>query len=170
MLKFFHYQPIFSPDYSGRESMVKYQVNLSAEERQQLTTIVNTGKHPAYRIKHALILLQSDLDGLNQSADTIARSLRCHMNTVYHVRQCFVEEGLEASLERKKRSTPPTPRLFDGEKEARLIALRCGQPPEGCSRWTLQLLSDKLIELNILERVSYKTVGRVLKKMNLNLI
>ena len=148
--------------------MAKYKVNLTVDERQQLTDIVCKGKNPAYKVKHAHILLQSDIDGPNESAEKVASNLHCHMNTVYQVRQYFVEQGLEMALERKKRNAPPTPRIFDGAKEARLIALRCGQAPEGSSRWTLQLLADKLVELEVVEQVSYKTVGRVLKKTNLS--
>jgi len=83
---------------------------------------------------------------------------------VSEVRKRFVEQGLEAALERKKREIPPTPQLFDGEAEARLIALACSSPPEGRARWTLQMLSDRVVELNIVPHCSANTIHEVLKK------
>lgn len=132
-----------------------------------LEDIVNKGKNPAYKIKHAHILLNAE-SGItdNDNADRC----RCHINTVANVRQRFVEEGIEAALERNKREIPPIKPKLDGEKEARLIAIACSQPPEGYCRWTMQMLADKIVEMNIVESVSDSTVWRTLKKMNLSLI
>ncbi len=145
----------------------KYIITLSDEERKLLEDIVNKGKNPAYKIKHAHILLNAE-SGIadNDNADRC----RCHINTVANVRQRFVEEGIEAALERKKRELPPIEPKIDGEKEARLIAIACSQPPEGYCRWTMQMLADKMVEMNIIESVSDSTVWRTLKKMNLSLI
>ncbi len=146
--------------------MKKYIVRLTGEERKQLEDTVRKGKSAAHKIKHAHILLSADAEGKNLSDEEIAKTLHCHRNTVFNVRQRFVEEGLEAALERKKRETPPVARILDGEKEARLIAIGCSQPPEGCARWTLKLLAERLVELEIVESISYETVRRTLKKTN----
>ena len=141
----------------------RYIVRLSPEERQELENIVKKGKSSAFKIRHAQILLHSDA---NQSVEAIASMLHCNKNTVSEVRKRLVEKGLAAALERKKRSTPPTPRLFDGEAEARLIALACSTPPEGRARWTLQLLADRVVELNIVPHCTANTIHEVLKKTN----
>lgn len=148
----------------------KYLVDLTDEEREYLTFIVNKGKGPTYRIKHAHILLNSDINGNNLADDEIASFLHCHNQTVGNVRKRFVELGLEPALERKKRETPPIPKKLDGEKEARLFTIACSKPPQGCKRWTLQLLADELIVLDIVDDISAKTVGRTLKKLKLNRI
>jgi len=99
-----------------------------------------------------------------------AKRFHCHVNTVANIRERFVMQGLEAALERKKRETSPTPPIFDGRAEARLIAIACSTPPEGRATWTMQLLADKCVELNIVEKTSDETVRNVLKKTSLNLI
>ena len=126
--------------------------------------MVRKGKGPAYRIRHAYILLNSDKNKPKKSDQEIADYLHCHLQTVYNIRKRFVEEGLETALERKQRENPPTPNILDGEKEAKLITLACSKPPEGRGSWTLRLLSDKLIELAIIETISPNTIGRALKK------
>jgi transposase len=141
-----------------------YQVDLTDEERKQLEDLVRKGKGPAYRIRHAYILLNSDIKGPKKSDLEIADHLHCHLQTVYNIRKQFVEQGFEAALERKQRETPPTPNILDGEKEAKLITIACSKPPDGRGRWTLRLLSEKLIELDIVETISPNTVGRALKK------
>ena len=146
----------------------KYIVDLSDNEREILLSIVNKGKEPSYRIKHAYILLNSDINGNEMSDQEISELLHCHRQTVVNVRKRFVEFGLESALERKKRENPPISRKLDGDKEARLFALACSQPPEGRRRWTLQLLADELVILNIVDDISAKTVGRTLKKLKLN--
>ena len=112
----------------------KYIVRLSVQERAQLESIVKKGSGGAFRIRHAQILLHSDASVGSQSAAAIAKMLHCRESTVYEVRKRLVEQGFSAALERKKRETPATPRLFDGEAEARLIALACSTPPKGRTR------------------------------------
>jgi transposase len=146
----------------------KYIVTLTSEERKRLTRLVSSGKDKAYRIKHANILLAADEQGPNLTSQDIAKAFSCHLNTVSNLCQRFVEQGLEAALERKKRSSPPTPRKLDGRGEAHLIALACRQPPEGASHWALRLLADELVELGVVDSISYETVRRTLKKTNLN--
>ena len=146
----------------------KYIVRLSSEERRILEGIVKKGKGGAFRIRHAQILLHSDANGESQTVEEIGKMLHCRANTVCEVRKRFVEQGFAGALERKKRETPPTPRLFDGEGEAKLIALACSTPPEGRARWTLQLLADRVVELEIVPHCSANTVHEVLKKMNLS--
>jgi len=147
-----------------------YKVTLTSEERRELIQLVSTGKANAQKIKHANILLAVDETEHGRIADQeVAQQFHCHANTVANIRQRFVEEGLEAALERKKRLTPPTPCLFDGRAEAQLIKLACSTPPEGRCRWTLQLLADKCVELNIVPHTSDDTIHKVLKKMKLSL-
>jgi transposase len=142
----------------------KYIVRLTDDERQELIHLTKTGKAAAYKIKHAHILLQVDADGPNWSDDHVAKALRCHGNTVRNVRQRFVEQGLVAALVRKKQVAPSRQRLLDGATEAHLIALRCSQPPAGQAQWTLKLLAAKLVELEVVETISYETVRQTLKK------
>jgi transposase len=147
----------------------KYVVRLSSEEREALELLVKKGKTQAYRIKHANIMLAVDADGPDWSDEEAAEAFGCHVNTVANVRQRVVEQGLEAALERKKQSSPSRERILDGEKEARLIAVACSAPPEGRSKWTLQLLADKLVALKVVESISDQTVRRTLKKTNSSL-
>ena len=129
-----------------------------------LKEIVSKGKAAAYKIRHANILLKVDADGPGWSDEQMAEAFGCHGNTVRNVRQRLVERGLEAALERKKQQAPSREKIFDGENEARLIAVCCGEPPAGCAHWTMQLLADRVVELEIVETVSATTVGRTLKK------
>lgn len=144
----------------------RYVVRLTEEERQQLQDLVSKGQAAAYKIRHAHILLKADADGPKWKDEQIAEAFGCHRTTVEDVRQRLVTQGLEAALERKKRETPPTPRRLDGDAEARLVAIACGQPPAGRAKWTMRLLADKLVELEIVESVSHTTVWETLKKMN----
>jgi transposase len=142
----------------------KYIVTLTSEERQCLTQLVSKGRDKAYRIKHANLLLAVDENGPNLTSQEAAKVFSCHLNTVTGICQRFVEQGLEAALDRKPRLTPPTPRKLDGRGEARLIALACRKPPEGIAHWSLRLLADQLVELGVVESISYETVRRMLKK------
>jgi transposase len=144
----------------------RYIVRLSEEERQQLQDLVSTGQAAAYKIKHANILLSVDVNGLGWTDEEAAKAFSCHRHTVANVRQRLVEQGLEAALERQPSPKPPRDRVCDGEAEAKLIALRCGEPPEGRARWTLRLLADKAVELEIVPGISHETVRQVLKKTN----
>jgi hypothetical protein len=146
--------------------MKKYIVRLTDAERDQLEDLVGKGQAPAYKIRHAHILLKADAEGPCWTDQAIADAFSCHRGTVEGIRKRFVEQGLQGALGRKKREKPPRERILDGEGEARLIAVACGQPPEGRTRWTLALLADKLVELNVVESISYQTVRRTLKKTN----
>jgi len=146
----------------------KYVVRLSAQEREQLGALIRKGKSSAQRLMKARILLKADVseDGEGWSDSQIVEALETSATTVYRTRQQLVEEGLEAVLSRKKSSRPSVLPIFDGEKEAKLIALACSEPPKGRSRWTLRMLENKVVELDIVERASDSTIGRVLKKLN----
>jgi len=148
-----------------------YKVTLTPEERIELKTLVSTGKSNAKKIKHANILLAVDENEHGRVSDAdVAKQFHCHANTVANIRERFVEDGLEAALERKKRHTPPYQPIFDGHAEAHLIRIACSTPPEGRCKWTMQLLADKCVELNIVPTTSKETVRTVLKKTNLSLI
>src|SRR5271166_3949109 len=150
-----------------REKSVKiYVVRLSAEERERLEVLIRKGKSPARRLLKARILLKADVSpaGEGWSDSQIIDALDTSVSMVYRVRKQWVEEGLEAVLSRKQRATPAVRPIFDGEKEAKLIALACSKPPKGRVRWTLRLLENKVVELNIVDRASDSTIGRVLKK------
>jgi transposase len=144
----------------------KYIVRLSDEERQELNEIIKKGKAAAHKILHANILLKADADGPSWTDEEIAKAFSVHVTTVKKIRERLVEKGLEAALNRKKQDRPSRQPKLDGDAEARLIALRCGESPEGHSRWTLRLLADKAVELNIVDSISYETVRQVLKKTN----
>jgi transposase len=147
-------------------SVKKYVVRLSGEERQDLETLIRKGKSPARRLLKARILLKADVseDGEGWSDGRIIKALDTSESMVYRVRKQLVEEGFAAVLRRKQRATPAVARIFDGEKEAKLIALACSKPPKGRARWTLRLLENKVVELGIVERASDSTIGRALKK------
>jgi transposase len=147
----------------------KYIVRLTAGERKDLKNLLKKGKTQAYRLKHANILLAIDADGPNWPDHQAAKAYKCHENTVRNVRQRFVEQDLEAALERKAQETPSRKRIIDGESEARLISIACSKPPQGRAKWTMQMLADELVTLKVIDSVSGQTVWRTLKKMNLNL-
>jgi hypothetical protein len=147
-------------------SVKKYVVQLSGEERERLETLIRKGKSPARRLLKARILLKADVSeaGEGWSDNRIIRALDTSPSMVYRVRKQLVEEGFAAVLSRKQRATPAVERIFDGEKEAKLIALACSKPPKGRARWTLRLLENKVVELGIVDRASDSTIGRTLKK------
>jgi transposase len=148
----------------------KYKVILTKEERDILKYIVHKGKAAARKIMHARVLLKADESGGNNFTDKeIVEALDVGRATVERIRTAFVENGLEVALDRKERVVGPTPRKFDGEKEAHLVALACSKPPEGRAQWTMQLLADRLVELKIFDSVSDETVRKTLKKTKLNL-
>jgi transposase len=146
--------------------MEKYAVELTSEERKELSELVSKGKASARKITHARVLLQSDssADGPSWTDEQISEAFGVHTNTIHGVRRHFVEHGLGAALDRKEQDRPSRQRLVDGDLEAHLIALRCGDPPEGAKRWTLRLLADKLVELEIVPSISHETVRQALKK------
>jgi len=145
--------------------MKKYIVTLTDEERMSLEQLVRTGKAAAYKITHARILLKADASpgGPAWKDQAIADALDVSRATVERLRERFVEEGLDAALARKQ-GRPSRERIFDGAAEARLIALACSRPPEGRACWTLRLLAEKLVELEVVESVSHETVRQVLQK------
>ena len=151
----------------SKESGVrKYIVTLGDAEREQLTGLIHSGKHPAQKLLKARILLKADASdgGEGWSDSEIAAALETSIATVARTRQRLVEEGLEAALIRKHSPNSARRRIFDGAAEARLIALACSKPPIGRARWTLQLLEEAVVELKIVERASDNTIGRTLKK------
>ena len=144
----------------------KYVVKLSDTERERLNTLIHSGKHPARQLTKARILLKADASeaGEGWSDSRIAAALDSSIDTVARTRQQLVEEGFESVLTRKHSPASARPRIFDGAAEAKLIALACSKPPKGRARWTLQLLEEAVVELNIVERASDNTIGRTLKK------
>ena len=150
---------------------IKHIINLTEDERNQLTKIITTGVMPAKAILRANILLASDKN--NAKKLTIAEIAEVHhtsSTTIQKVRKGYEGTGLKATLTRKKRETPPVPAKVTGEVEAHIIALCCSQPPEGYSRWTVRLLADKCVELEYVESITPMTISRTLKKTNLSLI
>ncbi len=149
----------------------RYRVTLTREERKELEALTRCGKTHARRVIHAraLLLCDAGVDGPAWNVSDIAEALGITSRTIEHLKKRFVTDGLEAALERKPREKPPREIIFDGAFEARLIALACSDVPEGHRRWTVRLLADKVIELNIASSISHMTVQRVLKKMNLDL-
>jgi transposase len=146
--------------------MKKYVVELTSEERRQLEGLVKKGKVAGYKIRHAQMLLKADQgrQGPGWRDKQIAQAFGAHLTTVERLRKRFVEEGLEAALERNKRKNYT--RKLDGDGEARLIAIACSEPPEGRNEWTLRLLADRLVELSVVDNISHMTVSRTLKKTN----
>ena len=145
----------------------RYVVTLTEAEREQLEDLIAAGTAPARKLAHARILLKADQGpgGPGWVDEAIAEAVEVSQPTVARVRRQHVEAGLEAALTRR-RPRREYRRKLDGEQEARLIALACGAPPEGQGRWSLRLLADKLVELAVVDAVSYQTVRRLLKKTN----
>jgi len=143
----------------------RYVVRLSAEEREQLENVVNRGREAAYRRRHAQILLLADEgeQGSHLIDREVAERIGCTRRTVEQIRERCVSEGLQAALERKKRSRERS-RVLDGEGEACLVSIACSEPPTGRARWTLQMLGDRLVELEVVESISKEAVRQVLKK------
>lgn len=145
----------------------RYIVRLSDEERERLNTLIHIGKHPARQLMKARILLKADASeaGDGWSDSQIAAALDTSIDTVARTRQQLVEEGFESVLIRKHSPASARPRIFDGAAEAKLIALACSKPPKGRVRWTLQLLEEAVVRLNIVDCASDNTIGRTLKKI-----
>lgn len=139
----------------------KYLVDLEEEERRTLKRITRSGKHSARKIRWAHALLKADAGWKDEK---IAEALDISLPTVQRIRQRFVEEGLDVALGARSHRPRPYLQRLDGEQEARVIALACSEAPEGRTRWTLRLLAEKVVELQIADRISYQTVRRVLKK------
>lgn len=149
----------------------RYRVTLTEQERLDLEALTRSGKTRAKKFIHAraLLLCDAGAHGPGWTVAATAAALGVTSRTIEHLKKRFVEEGLEAALERKPREKPPREIRFDGAFEARLITLACSDAPEGHRRWTVRLLADKVVELNIAPYISHMTVQRILKKMNLSL-
>ena len=145
--------------------MIKYKVTLTKEEREELKSITNKGRHTSQKFRNAYVLLNCDEGEYSEKATNseISKILKVGMRTIDRIKKRFVEEGFDAILERK-----PTSREYekkaDGDFEARLVALSCSEPPKGFSRWSLRLLAEKIVELQVVDSVSHETVRTVLKK------
>lgn len=146
----------------------KYVIALSQEEQQWLEQFTTTGKHAAYQMNHARILLKADRnqDGGSWCDVAIQAAFDVSLRTIERVRQRFVEEGLAAGL--KQRPGAGRKRQMQGEQETHLIALRCSEPPQGQARWTLRLLADQMMALGYVESISHETVRQTLKKTSYN--
>ena len=145
----------------------KYHVTLTEDERSMLRQLIASGTGKARQLTHARILLKADVGegGPGWLDEQISTALEVSPATIHRVRRRFVEEGLEAALNRRPQEHHRARRL-DGEQEAHLIALACSQPPDGRGRWTLRLLADKMVELAYVDSVSHETIRQVLKKTN----
>jgi transposase len=151
--------------------MKRYRVTLTQEEREHLEALTRTNKTDAKRFRHARALLLCDAGpgGPAWTVAAVAEAMGVTPRTIEHLKKRFVEEGLQAALQRKKPERSPREVVFDGVFEARLIALACSDPPEGRRRWTVRLLAEKAVEIELAPNVSHMTVQRVLKKTSLSL-
>lgn len=142
----------------------KYIVRLTDQERGELVTVLKKLKGTSQKLRRAQILLKADADGPGWTDQRIAEAFGCRTKTVENIRERLVEAGFEETLNGAKRAQPAVEKLLDGEQEAQIIATRLGPPPVGYANWTLRLLARKVVELKIVEAVSYETVRRTLKK------
>ena len=142
----------------------KYIVRLSDEERRICQELIKKLKGSSQKARRARILLKSDADGPGWPDAEIAEAFNCRVQTIENLRKRLVSEGFELALDGKKREMPPTPPKLDGEGEAKLIAMRLGKPPAGYGHWTLQLLADELVALEVVDAISHETVRKTLKK------
>lgn len=142
----------------------KYVIRLTDEERNVCQAIVKKLKGSSEKVRRAQILLKADADGPGWVDERIAAAFDCRVQTVENLRKRLVTKGFEQALERKKRLDPPRGCKLDGEAEAKLIAMRLGKPPTGYGHWTLQLLAEEMVALEIVDAISYETIRRTLKK------
>jgi hypothetical protein len=142
----------------------KYIVRLTDEERDELREVIRKLKGTSQKVRRAQILLKADANGPNWTDQRIAEAFSCRVQTVEKVRQRLVERGFHETLNGAKREHPPREKLLSGDQEARVIATRLGPPPQGYANWTLRLLARKVVELEIVDSISYETVRRTLKK------
>lgn len=148
--------------------MERFIVTLTKDEREELLAQLKTGKVSANKLMRARVLLALDKNNFSDKKQTdiaIAEAEHISTKTIYRIRQRFVEDGLNAALSRRPHPNPKS-RKLDGDQEAHLLAVCCSEPPEGQSRWTLRLLADKLVEMDVVESISRTTLHRTLKKMN----
>lgn len=142
----------------------KYLVRLTEAERGTLTGVIKKLQGTSQKVRRAQILLKADVDGPAWTDARIAEAFGCRIKTVENIRQRLVERGFEETLEGKLRAQPATEKLLDGAQEAKVIATRLGPPPKGYANWTLRLLARKVVELGIVDSLSYETARRTLKK------
>jgi hypothetical protein len=142
----------------------KYVVRLSDEERRVCQDIIKNLKGSSQKFRRAQILLKADADGPGWLDAKIAEAFHCRVQTIEKLRKRLVTEGFELALDGKKRQEPPTPCKLDGEAEAKLIAMRLGKPPVGYGHWTLRLLADVMVTLEVVDAISHETVRKTLKK------
>jgi len=144
-----------------------YTVTLTQDERQELEQIISKGKHTSQTYRRAYILLNKDegsfSNGIQVTNEELTKVLHIGMRTIDRVKKKFVEEGFDACLSRKK-SSRIYERKIDGDVEAHLISIACSEPPEGMAKWSLRLLSDKMVELGYVDEISHESVRTVLKK------
>lgn len=142
----------------------KYIVRLANEERNVLRKVVKKLKGTSQKVRRAQVLLKADADGPDWTDKKIAEAFFCRTKTVENIRQRLVTDGFEIVLTGKKRDTPPRQKVLDGEQEAKMIALRLGEPPKGFANWSLRLLAEQVVELGIVDSVSHETLRKTLKK------
>ena len=142
----------------------KYVVRLTESERESLKEVVGKLKGTSQKVRRAQVLLKADAGGPGWTDAKIAEAFGCRTKTVENIRERFVTEGFEVTLEGRPRPKPPRPKLLDGEQEAKVIAMRLGPPPPGFANWTLRLLAEQVVALEVVESISYETVRRTLKK------
>lgn len=148
--------------------MRKFKVTLDREERDSLVAITQKGNHQSRKVLNALVLLNCDQGGFQDrwmKNEDVAAVLKISMRKIDRVKKRFVEEGLDVALNGRK-GQRVYQKKADGDFEAHLVALSCGQPPEGFAQWSLRLLADRVVELNYIDNISYETIRRVLKKRN----
>lgn len=143
----------------------KYIVRLSEKERQTCEEVVKKLNGTSQKVRRAQMLLKADADGPGWTDAKIMEAYGCRRQTIENLRKRLVLEGFQVALDGKQRTTPPTPPLLDGEGEAKLIALRLGKPPAGYGQWTLHLLAEQLVALEVVDSISHETVRQTLKKM-----
>lgn len=143
----------------------KYIVRLSDTEREVLRDVIKQLKGSSQKVRRAQLLLKADVDGPGWTDAQSADAFSCRVQTVESLRQRLVTEGLEAALHGRTPDKPPRDKTFDGEQEAKVIALRLGSPPPGFANWSLRLLADRVVELQIVETVCHETIRQTLKKM-----
>jgi transposase len=150
--------------------MIRYTIQLTRSEVEELMSIINKGSHTSQTFRTAYILLNCDEGDYSEKVtnEQLSKVLKIGMRTIDRVKKKFIEKGLDATLERR-----PTTRIYerkvDGDLEAKLVTLCCSDPPKGYAKWSLRLLADKMVELKYVESISYVTVREVLKKTNLSL-
>jgi transposase len=148
----------------GCAMLKKYIVRLTDAERETLGQVVGKFKGSSQRVRRAQVLLKADADGPGWTDAKIAEAFGCRTKTVENIRERLVTKGFEVTLDGEPRPQPPRPKLLDGEQEAKIIAMRLGSPPPGFANWTLRLLAEQVVALEIVESISHETVRRTLKK------